>query len=215
MKVRVLMFGALAEVARRDDTFEVADTATVATLVGAVRARYPAASGIVERSCVAVNHDVVDDAHPLRATDEVAILPPMSGGTVWVRLSSDPSVADAIAAVAGPATGATVTFIGSVRDTCDEGPVDHLEYSAYEAMATKVMDVIAHEAIDKWSLHAVAIDHAVGIRSAGAITFVVVCAAPRRDEAFDACRYVTDEVKRRVPIWKKESGPWGSRWVNL
>lgn len=213
MRVRVLMFGAVAEAANREDTFDVAEAATVADLVEAVRHRYPQAGGVVDRSCVAVNLDVVETTHPLRADDEVAILPPMSGGSVSVRLSAHPSHDDACAAVG--AAGATVSFTGTVRDTCDLGPVDRLEYSAYEPMASKVMRDIAEEATRKWSLHGVAIDHAVGTRAVGSITFVVACSAARRDEAFEGCRYVVDEIKRRAPIWKKEIGPWGARWVGL
>lgn len=220
MKVNVLMFGALAEATQRTDTFEVPEGSTVAALVDAVRTRYPRASSIIDRSCVAVNRDVVQGTHPVTASDEIAILPPMSGGQaptepVWVRLSEQPSTVDALATTASTATGGTVTFTGTVRDSCDRGPVSYLEYSAYEAMADEVMRQIASDAVRKWSLHGVAIDHAVGRREPGEVTFVVVCAAARRDEAFEACRHVVDEVKLRAPIWKKEVGPWGARWVNL
>jgi molybdopterin synthase catalytic subunit len=209
------MFGALGEAAARDDTFDVGDRATVSDVVDAVCDRYPHASPIIERSCVAVNQDVVGADRVVTDTDEIAILPPMSGGLVWIRLSTDPSTKDAIAAVARAAAGGTVTFTGTVRDSCDRGPVERLEYSAYDPMAQKVMTEIANEAATKFSLLGVAIDHAVGVRTPGQITFVVACASVRRDEAFEACRYVVDEVKRRAPIWKKEIGPWGSRWVGL
>ncbi len=211
----MLMFGALAEVARREDAVDVDTPATVADVVDAIRARYPAASPVVDRCRVAVNLEIVDASCAVSPADEVAIMPPMSGGTVWVRLSAEPSVVDAMRAVTSDAAGATVTFTGTVRDACELGPVERLVYSAYDAMATKVLEAIATEAIAKWSLDAVAIDHAVGDRPAGTITFVVACAAARRDEAFEATRYVTDEVKRRAPIWKKEIGPWGARWVGL
>jgi molybdopterin synthase catalytic subunit len=209
------MFGALAEVARRDDTFDVGDDATVSMILEAVRERYPASSVIIDRSCVAVNQDVVDPTHAIDAADEVAILPPMSGGVVWVRLSERPSVAGALAAVSDGGAGGTVTFSGTVRGSCELGAVDRLEYTAYDPMATKVMGEIAQEASVKFTVRGVAIDHAVGVRLPGEITFVVACAAERREEAFEGCRYVVDEVKRRAPIWKKEIGPWGARWPNL
>jgi molybdopterin synthase catalytic subunit len=219
LKVTVLMFGALGEAAKREDTFEIPGEAegdaTVAVVVDAVRDRYPDASPILDRCCVAVNQDVCDITHAIGEGDEVAILPPMSGGSIWVRLSGAPSTADALEALSSTTAGGTVTFTGTVRDSCELGVVEALEYSAYEPMADKVMHEIAEQAIEKWSLEGVAIDHAVGARNPGEITFVVVCAAARRDEAFEACRFVVDEVKRRAPIWKKESGPWGARWVGL
>jgi molybdopterin synthase catalytic subunit len=209
------MFGALGELAVRADDFDLDEGATASAIADAVAERFPAATELLAKSRVAVNHEVVERSHVVGPDDEIAILPPVSGGDVWVRLSAEPSTDDAISAIADHGAGATVIFAGTVRGSCELGPVERLEYSAYDAMANKVMAEIASEAIEKWSLSGAAIDHAVGPREPGSLTFVVACAAPRRDEAFEACRYVTDEVKRRAPIWKKEIGPWGARWINL
>ena len=215
MNVRVQMFGALAEAAARQDSFDLGDRATAGDVLRAVAERYPSASGIVTRCSIAVDHVVVPAEHPVRAGSEVAVLPPMSGGSTQVTLTPEPSVGRAIEAVGSEDAGGTAVFVGTVRGACDVGPVERLEYSAYDPMAEKVMREIATEAIDKWGLAGVAIEHGVGERRVGEITFVVACAAAHRDEAFDACRYVVDEVKRRAPIWKKEIGPWGQRWVGL
>lgn len=216
MKVNVLMFGALAEVTTKIDTFDVGPSATAAEVVAAVGERYPDARPILSRCSVAVNQEVVARAYAVGADDEIALLPPMSGGAaISVELTQAPSVADALAAVAAPGAGGTALFVGRVRDSCDEGPVSRLEYSAYDAMAKTVITQIAREAVEKWSLLGVAVRHALGPRGVGEITFVVACAAPHRDDAFEACRYVVDEVKLRAPIWKKEIGPWGERWVGL
>ena len=126
-----------------------------------------------------------------------------------------PSVTDALDAVASLRAGGTALFVGTVRDRSDAGAVTELEYSAYDDMAEKVITEIACEAAEKWGLLGVVVQHAIGPRKVGEVTFVVACAAPHRDEAFDACRYVTDEVKRRAPVWKKERGPWGERWLGL
>jgi MoaE-MoaD fusion protein len=215
LKVRVLMFGALADAATREETLDLDDGAAVRDVIESVRARYPDAAPIIERCSVAVDQTVVDDSHPVTETSEVAILPPMSGGAIVVRLSRDPRVETAVASVGASDAGGTAMFVGTVRDNCDRGSVDRLEYSAYDEMAEKVLVDIATEAADKWSLCGVAIEHGLGPRSVGDVTFVVACAAGHRDEAFEACRYVVDETKARAPIWKKEIGPWGSRWVGL
>jgi molybdopterin synthase catalytic subunit len=209
------MFGALAEAATRSDAFDLPSSATASEVLSAVGQRYPGAAKILRRCAVAVNQEIVQASHRVGESDEIALLPPMSGGGIRVKLTASPSVSDALDAVAAAGAGGTAVFVGTVRDSSDAGPVTSLEYSAYDGMAEKVISQIAEEAAAKWGLSSVAIEHAIGPRAVGEITFVVACAAPHRDEAFDACRYVVDEVKRRAPIWKKESGPWGQRWVGL
>ena len=211
------MFGALAEAAAtKSDAFDVSSGATAGEIVSVVAQRYPDARPILLRCAVAVNHEIVDATHPVGEDDEIALLPPMSGGeNVFVQLTDRPSVAGALDAVATPAAGGTAVFVGTVRDFSDRGPVSKLEYSAYDEMAEKVVRTIASEAIEKWGLLGVAVQHAIGVRPVREITFVVACAAAHRDEAFEACRYVVDEVKQRAPVWKKELGPWGERWVGL
>lgn len=216
MNVRVLMFGALAEAAARRDAFDIDPPVTADAIVSAVADRYPDVRPVLERCAVAVNLEVVERSHRIAAGDEVALLPPMSGGAgISVALTASPSVDDALAAVASYGAGGTAAFVGTVRDASDAGSVTGLDYSAYDEMAEKVLHDIAAEAAEKWGLLGVVVRHAIGPRSVGEITIIVACAAPHRDEAFDACRYVVDEVKRRAPIWKKESGPWGQRWVGL
>lgn len=213
--MKVLMFGALAEAAARRDDFDLPDGSSVGTLVAAVRERYPAAAAIVDRCRVAVNHEIVGPERTVTASDEVALLPPVSGGSVWVRIGPAPSVGDALAAVGGRGAGGTVTFVGTVRPSCELGEVVRLEYSAYEPMASKVLAAIAGEAVERFALCGAAIDHAVGSLRPDEVTFVVACSAPRRDAAFEASRVVVDEVKARAPIWKKEIGEGWERWVNL
>lgn len=214
MKLTVKLFGALAEAAgRKQDTFDLHDAARATDVIRAVGERFPDAAGVLERVAVAVNLEVVGNDNPIAATDEVALLPPMSGGAITVALRERPSVDEAMAVVAAPGAGGAAVFVGTVRDHSDAGPVGRLDYSAYDEMAERVMSDIASEATDKWGLASVAILHAVGQLDVGQTTIVVACSAAHRAEAFDACRYVVDEVKQRVPIWKKEHGPWGERWI--
>jgi molybdopterin synthase catalytic subunit len=216
MKVRYVMFGSLAQATgRREDAIDLPDSSRASDLVRAVGELYPAAVAVLERVSVAVNLEVVPADRMLDPADEVALLPPVSGGaSVTVGLRERPSVDEALVAVADTEAGGTAVFLGSVRDHSDAGAVDRLDYEAYEEMARVVMADIAAEAALKWGLAAVAIFHGIGAVRVGQPTMVVACSAAHRDEAFEACRYVVDEVKRRVPVWKKESGPWGERWVD-
>jgi molybdopterin synthase catalytic subunit len=211
------MFGGLAERAGRDEeVVELPDEATALHALRAVGERHPESAGILERVSVAVNQEVVPAEHRLGPGDEVALLPPVSGGAakrIVAGFRDRPSVDEALDFVASPDAGGTVAFVGSVRS--DGGAVERLAYSAYREMAGEVMRDIALEAGTKWPLEAVVILHSLGELKVGDRTVVVACSAPHRGEAFEACRYVVDEVKRRVPIWKKESGPGGDRWVGL
>jgi MoaE-MoaD fusion protein len=208
------MFGALAERAgAEEEILDVPEPATATDVVDATRARHPDAAGISLQ--VAVNLEVVPGDHRIGPGDEVALLPPVAGGQVRVvvGLRDRPSVEEAMAAVAHPDAGGTVTFVGTVR--ADGGRVDRLEYSAYREMAERTLRRVAEEAAAHWPLRGVAILHAVGDLPVGQSTVVVACSAPHRTEAFEACRFAIDEVKRRATIWKKEVGPAGERWVGL
>ncbi len=215
MKLRYRMFGSLAQATGlREDEIELPDSSNAEDLVRAVGTVYPVLASLLERVSVAVNLEVVPADRLLAPSDEVALLPPVSGGAaITVGMRERPSVDEALVAVASSDAGGTAVFLGTVRDHSDAGAVDQLDYEAYEEMARVVMADIAAEAALKWGLSAVAIFHAIGAMRVRDPTMVVACSAAHRDEAFDACRYVVDEVKRRVPVWKKESGPWGERWV--
>lgn len=217
MKVRVRVFGALAERVGRDErTVELPEGSTGADLIRVIGEQHPDTAPLLGRISIAVNLEVVPPERPLAVDDEVALLPPVAGGArVLVGLRDSPSIEEAVEAVAASEAGATAVFVGTVRDHSEAGAVDLLEYSAYEEMAAVVLRQIGEEAAEKWGLAGVAILHGVGSIAVGQPTMAVACAAPHRDEAFDACRYVVDQVKRRAPVWKKERGPWGERWVNL
>lgn len=215
MKLRVKLFGSLAEqVGTREADLEVGEPATGADVLDALFAAHPDAAGLRESLSVAVNLEVVDVSTPVHDADEVALLPPTAGGApILVGLREVPSTDEALAAVRAPGAGGTALFLGTVRDRSEAGEVTRLDYSAYEAMADRVMHDIAAEAMDKWGLEAVCVLHGVGELEVGAPTIVVAAAAPHRAEAFDACRYIVDEVKVRIPVWKEEHGEWGRRWV--
>lgn len=220
MKVRVRLFGVVSERAGLDeDTIDIPGGSTAGDVLRMVGDRYPSTAGLLSRVAVAVNLELASPAVPLSDDDEVALLPPVAGGgdpRILTGLrDGSPRVDEAMAAVTAPGAGGTVVFVGTVRDRSEAGPVERLEYTVYREMAERVLRQIAEEAAGKWPLAGVVILHAVGNLVVGDTTVVVACSGPHRSEAFDGCRYAIDEVKRRVPIWKKEIGPAGEHWVGL
>jgi molybdopterin synthase catalytic subunit len=131
-----------------------------------------------------------------------------------VRLTRDVlSVTEAIDAVRHASCGGIDVFVGVVRDENEGRHVVSLEYMAYDSMAVAEMDRIAGEIESRFAGVRVAVHHRIGTLAVGDAAVVCVAAAPHRGEAFAACRALIDEVKHRVPIWKREHGPDGAYWV--
>jgi molybdopterin synthase catalytic subunit len=144
--------------------------------------------------------------------DEVALIPPVSGGDF--RLSAEPlSVEAAIEEVADDAAGAIATFVGTTRNRSRERAVIHLEYEAYEGMAEEVMSELGAALAERYDLCAVAIHHRVGRVGIGERSVVVAVSAPHRQDALAACAEAIDTLKRTVPLWKKEIYEGGEEWI--
>jgi molybdopterin synthase catalytic subunit len=145
--------------------------------------------------------------------DEVAFLPPVSGGGPSGLTDAPIDVAGLEAAVAGSGHGARVTFVGRARDRSDDGrEVLELEYEAYPEMAGSVLAEIVDEAEGRWDGAAVAVVHRVGVVPLGEAAVAIVTAAPHRSDAYDANRFVIEAIKARLPIWKRERFSDGSEW---
>lgn len=132
-----------------------------------------------------------------------------------VRVTGEPIGADeAVAFVADPGAGGTCVFLGTVRDRSADGEVTGLTYEAWDELATRRLEDLATEMFERWPVRKVALLHRSGELAIGEVSVVVACSAPHRAEAFEACRHGIEQLKRDVPIWKKEhlrSG--GSSWV--
>lgn len=115
--------------------------------------------------------------------------------------------------VQGAGYGGTVIFVGTVRDNSEGKSTDHLEYESYEEMARDVIAGIVGEASKRWALGRIAVQHRLDRLDIGDISVIVAVSAPHREEAFEACRYVIDQLKLHAPIWKKEFGELGETWV--
>ena len=160
----------------------------------------------------AVNRSYVERGTPLADGDEVAVIPPVSGGAF--RLSEEPlSIERAAAEVASDDAGAIATFVGTTRARSRGRDVVRLEYEAYEGMAETEMERIARELCDRHEVLDMAIHHRVGPVEIGETSVVIAVAAPHRAAAFEACREAIDTLKRTVPLWKKELYVGGEEWI--
>ncbi|MGB2874983.1 MAG: molybdenum cofactor biosynthesis protein MoaE [Gaiellaceae bacterium] len=160
----------------------------------------------------AVNREYAEPEQELRDGDEVALIPPVSGGAF--RVTEEPLSLDAVVAeVADERAGGIATFAGTVRRQSRGREVTHLEYEAYAEMAEEVMVKLAAELQARHDLCAVAIHHRVGRVEIGEASVVIAVSAPHRQPALAACREAIDTLKETVPLWKKEVYQGGEEWV--
>ncbi len=218
MNVRVRLFASYREAAGVGQlTLELPAGATVRDAVAEIGRRHPLAARIRD-VVIAKNRDYVGLDEAVGDGDELAIIPPVSGGAVTagdrILVSESPlSIDAAIDTVRGPDTGGIVVFLGTVRDHSRGKHVRHLEYEAYAEMAEAKMREIAQGLEAAHAPLRVALHHRVGDLAIGDIAVVVVAASPHRDAAFTAARAAIDDLKRTVPIWKKEYTDDGAVWI--
>lgn len=215
MQVTVKLFGSIREAAgAKELAVVVPEGSTVADLRGLLAQDHPSFEQMADRLRVSVNFQIVRTDSVLSDGDEVAFLPPVSGGAGDCTLSAEPlDVGSVVNRVLGPDIGGIVSFVGTVRDSSRGHAIRHLEYEAYPGMAEQEMERIADEARRRWPGARVAVAHRRGRLEVGEIAVVVVAAAPHRDHAFAAARFTIDTLKEHVPIWKKEVTTEGEYWV--
>jgi len=202
--ITVRLFAGLRERAGRDRVeVELPDGAVVSDLL--------AAMDVAPRSCVvAINREYADERAPVRAGDEVALVPPVSGGAPGVvrsvRVTAEPlDLAAVAAAVRDPSAGAVVLFEGVTRE------VPELDYEAYAEMAEERLRAIGEAVAAEHGLSAVALEHRTGTVPLSEPSVIVAAAAPHRGEAFEGARALIDRVKAEAPIWKVEVDAAGER----
>jgi MoaE-MoaD fusion protein len=160
----------------------------------------------------AVNRQYVDRDQPLSDEDEVALIPPVSGGAF--RLVDGPiDVVAVMAEVESEQAGAIASFVGTVRARSRDRNVRYLEYEAYEGMAEQVMAELAQALTAKYGLTKVAITHRIGRVEIGQASVAIAVSAPHRHDALAACKEAIDTLKAAVPLWKKEVYEGGEEWI--
>lgn len=220
IRVRVLLFARLRELAGAD-SLEVGlePGATVSDVFSAAAARHERLAEVRDRIRPALNAEFVEWDRAVAGGDEVAFIPPVSGGALTagnlalLEITREPLDSRRLeAAVARSGAGGICTFTGVVRDSSEGRETRHLEYEAYEQMAAREIERICAEVAERWPEARLAIAHRLGRLEIGEASVVISASAPHRAEAFAACRHAIDRLKESVPIWKKEFFADGSVW---
>jgi MoaE-MoaD fusion protein len=218
MQVRVLFFGVLKDLlSSSGEAVTLPEGATVAQLMEQLR--NGGAHPVWAALAVAVNREYAAASAVLQEGDEVALLPPVSGGAdvaamaPIVALTRERIDRDAlVAALQQPGDGAVVVFDGIVRDNTRGRKTLYLDYEAYEEMALEQMQKLAREAGERFAIDRVGVVHRLGRLEIGESSIVIVVTSAHRAAAFDACRWLIDTLKRTVPVWKKEHFTDGAVW---
>ena len=219
MHVRVLLFGVLKDLFPEGiKSVEVPAGATVATLLDHFRTLAPQQQVLWTSLAVAVNQQYAGLAQPLTDGDEVALLPPVSGGSSHashVALMLEPIHPELLIRVLKQGEdGAVVTFDGIVRNNSRGRRTLYLIYEAYEEMALKLMQSLAQEAQTRFAIRDVLLVHRLGKLEVGETSVLIAVASAHRAAAFDACRWLIDTLKTTVTIWKKEHFEDGAVWAD-
>jgi molybdopterin synthase catalytic subunit len=224
MRVRVLLFGVLKDIFQRgEDSLELSSGATVSDLLQHYRDGAPDKGKLFHSLALAVNQQYATPLQQLHEGDEVALLPPVSGGLeapVRPENYSCEIVRDRIPTeqilerIKHREDGAVVVFEGIVRNHTRNRQTLFLDYEAYEPMALSQLNALAEKVLANYKVREVAIVHRLGRLEIGETSVLLVVASAHRGAAFDACRFAIDTLKRTVPIWKKEHFSDGAIWAD-
>lgn len=231
MQVRVLYLGMLKEIAGRElDLVQLPDGARLQDLCRILQERIPGLDKIYNAIALALNYEYSDGTAELHENDEVALIPPVSGGTsdeVSTAEHQTPLLSRHAALVLGtiytaaivaqlkhPEDGALAIFDGVVRNNSHGRRTLYLEYTAYEGMALRQMEQLAQRALSAYKIRDLRLVHRLGRLHIGETSVYIAVASAHRAAAFDACRWLIDTLKKTVPIWKKEYFEDGAVWAD-
>lgn len=231
MRVRILFFGILKEMMGKSaELIDLPEGASVRDALALYESQIPRLKQSLPSLALAVNQQYAGPDTPLRENDEVALLPPVSGGgpeaasstsagplgqgrrALIVREAIDPQ--RTVSGIKRGEDGATLIFEGIVRNQTRGRKTLYLDYEAYEGMALEQMESLAEQALERFQIRDVAIVHRLGRLEIGETSVLIAVASAHRAAAFDACRWLIDTLKRTVPIWKKEHFEDGVVWAD-
>jgi molybdopterin synthase catalytic subunit len=231
MQVRVLYLGMLRDIAGLDhETVELDEAARLGDLFARLEQRLPKLQAFRSSIALALNQEYADATAELHDKDEVALIPPVSGGSLdedstaenplplvseHARLVAEPiKAATMMASIKQPEDGAVAAFDGIVRNNSRGRRTLYLDYTAYEPMALLQMEQLARKALAAYAIRDVRIVHRLGRLQIGETSVYIAVASAHRAAAFDACRWLIDTLKQTVPIWKKEYFEDGAVWAD-
>lgn len=218
--VTVKLFAAAADAAGRRLLEGDWAGLTPSQLLQALQEQYPGLAKIAPVLAIAVNREYATPDRLLQDGDEVALIPPVSGGSIdgderpRFEITEEPLSADEVASrVTNPYSGATLVFVGTVREWTKGKRTTYLHYEAYPEMAIGQMQVISREIEERWPGTQVSIVHRIGKLEVLEPSVIIAVATPHRADSFAACRHAIERLKQIVPIWKKEIWEDGEEWI--
>jgi MoaE-MoaD fusion protein len=223
MKVRVLFFGMVKDLAGCSfEEIDLPEPATAADVIEHFQGRITGLSEMAHSIAISINQEYAAIDTPLHAGDEIALLPPVSGGSgdrnpvkPYVRITYDRiDTFSILEQLKQPQHGAAVVFEGIVRNNSRGRRTLFLKYEAYEQMAAKQLEELAAQARAQFQVDSVAIVHRLGRLEIGESSVLIVAVSAHRAAAFEACRWLIDTLKKTVPIWKKEYFADGAVWAD-
>jgi len=221
MQVRVLFFGMLKDLAGREsESLSLPEDATLNDVLSHFGKQIPGLQALLPSIAMSINQEYAGPGSKLNPGDEIALLPPVSGGSQAIQRQHAAIVRERIDTrrlldeIKQSEDGAAVVFEGVVRNHTRGRPTLYLDYEAYEEMALKQMEALARQAVSQFAVRDVAVVHRLGRLQVGEISVAIVVASAHRSAAFEACRWLIDTLKRTVPIWKKEYFEDGAVWAD-
>lgn len=218
MRVTLRHFAVIREtIGRKEEAIDIPAGETIGALFDRLASEHPRLAPLKRSVMMMANQEYVADDYVVRDGDEIAFIPPVSGGGESGRLfriteeALDPRETER--AVADSGAGAIVTFTGVVRDNGRGRAVTALDYEAYAPAAEKMLAQVADEIEERWGLKRVAIIHRIGLLKVGEASVVISISSPHREAAFEAALYAIERLKEIVPIWKKEHYEDGAVWI--
>ncbi len=224
MRIRLRYFASLRErLGKAEETREIPDGASVGRVWDLLAEERPELAELERSVAFAVAQEYVDRDHRLQDNDELAFIPPVSGGAmpedhilakILAKTTQEPiNMQELSDFVADPGAGAMASFVGTTRDTNEGRRVIRLEYECYPGMAEKEMTKIGQQVLERWPVLKIALIHRLGRVDIGQASVAIAVSSSHRHAAFEACHYAINTLKESVPIWKKELYEGGQVWI--